>query len=186
MGSATGVGAITGEAAPGVYAVAGHWSGREGKTLKMTKIVCRSAVLAAGAGVMVALNCGVANAGQGYLATWDATGTPADVVGAHGWGRISRGFSADSLEFNASAKDTASDSHGARVYVRLVANGEAGDVYTNTQHVDASGDGTTNTSDWIVDWSSVTGGSQQVLVKECLTEQGSDYQCGSWTQVYSQ
>jgi hypothetical protein len=141
-----------------------------------------AAVLVAGATLLLGVTAGTANAAV-PPSTWDVSGTAADVVGVHGWGTIDTSIGANVLLVEANVKDTLSDSHGARVYVRVTAPDRS---YARQESVSTSGVDTTNTTEWSFSWQPPLSGEQtgSVSVKECLTEQGADYKCGSWVTVY--
>ncbi|MFE6038975.1 hypothetical protein [Streptomyces sp. NPDC056452] len=98
--------------------------------------------------------------------TWNATGTVADVVGAHAWGTFATGPAADTYVVDANIKDTKADGHGARVNIRAASSN--GSVVLVS--VSASGEGVTAEESFTL--------KAPITVQECLTEKGADYVCG--------
>ncbi|MFF9914905.1 hypothetical protein [Streptomyces sp. NPDC013457] len=123
------------------------------------------ALLTVTTAVGISLCAGTANAAAPET-PWDATGTAADVVGAHAWGSITPGPAAGTYQVNATIKDTKADSHGARVNLRASCD----DGCASLVSVSASGLNTTSSQTFTL--------KGPVTVQECLTEAGVDYICG--------
>ncbi|QUH02401.1 hypothetical protein HUO13_17760 [Saccharopolyspora erythraea] len=133
------------------------------------KTAARSAgLVAAGAAMLVAVSAGTAHAAT----NWNAQNTPADIVGAHAWGTID---DAERFILRVNIKDTAGDSHGARVYVRVT----YADGGTRSENLSASGKGVTNSTTW-----NFASSARKFEVQECLTEGGAKYECGGWHTIY--
>jgi FlaG/FlaF family flagellin (archaellin) len=133
--------------------------------MRITRLIRSGALLAVTAAVGFSLSTGTANAAIPPT-SWNATGTTADVVGAHAWGTITPGPAAGTYVFHAAIKDTKADSHGARVNLRAACEGDCVSLVS----VSTSGLDTTNSDDFTL--------KGPVTVQECLTEAGVDYICG--------
>lgn len=125
------------------------------------------------AGAVLALG---ATAGTAQAATsWTTQHTQGDVVGAHAWGSVS--LSGGRYHVTVNIRDTKSDSHGARVYIRAYyQDGWGGD---RPEVLSASGLNKENKFTWNFDDT-----TSWFEARECLTEAGADYTCGSWTKIY--
>ncbi|MCX5395704.1 hypothetical protein [Streptomyces sp. NBC_00102] len=132
--------------------------------MRLSHLLRTGAVLAVTAAVAT-LSTGTADAAV-ILTTWNATDTPADVVGAHAWGTLAPGPALGTYVVDAQIKDTKSDSHGARVNIRSACDGSCVSLVS----VSASGVDVTNTDDFTL--------KAPITVQECLTEAGVDYICG--------
>ncbi|MGW2840999.1 hypothetical protein ACWCWD_24775 [Streptomyces sp. NPDC001493] len=132
--------------------------------MRLSHLLRTGAVLAATAAAAT-LSTGTADAAV-IITTWNATDTPADVVGAHAWGTLTPGPALGTYVVNAQIKDTKSDSHGARVNIRSACDGGCVSLVS----VSASGVDVENTDDFIL--------KAPITVQECLTEAGVDYICG--------
>ncbi|MFI6639096.1 hypothetical protein [Streptomyces sp. NPDC050504] len=134
------------------------------------RTVARSAgVAAAGAALAVGVGAGTANAAA-Y--NWSATNTSADIVGAYGWGTVDQ---ADRFFVEVNVRDTASDSHGARVYLKATYND--GGVRTENRSASGLNDEDSYTYNF-------AGNVIKFEVQECLTEGGAKYRCAGWHKIY--
>ncbi|GGX70057.1 hypothetical protein [Streptomyces minutiscleroticus] len=124
--------------------------------------------VAAGTALMVGVTGGTANAATG----WTAQYTSADMVGVHAWGTIDDG---ERYILNVNVKDTAADSHGARVRIRTTYS----DGGVREENLSASGLNAVRSTTW-----NYAANATRFQVKECLTEAGVDYACGSWSTFY--
>jgi hypothetical protein len=107
---------------------------------------------------------------------WNLTGSSADMVGVWGWGAV--GTRSDGRwEVTANVKDTASDSHGARVELWTVYDcGWGGE---RNEEVSASGYNATNSDTWNYDGDTVT----MIAAREVLTEKGENWDWGGWVTL---
>ncbi|MFD6275571.1 hypothetical protein ACFWFI_08365 [Streptomyces sp. NPDC060209] len=124
-----------------------------------------SRVLVTSASAVCALALATAPGHAAAATSWNATGTVADVVGAHAWGTISAGPSAGTYTVTANIKDTKADSHGARVNLRAACDGSCVTLVS----VSASGLDEVRTGSFTL--------RAPITVQECLTEAGVDYIC---------
>ncbi|MFJ8856726.1 hypothetical protein [Streptomyces sp. NPDC102437] len=113
---------------------------------------------------------------------YTATGTYGDVVGAYGRGTYAVGYvnNVESVLTTIAITDTATDSHGARLYVRF---GLATGGSSQPSSVSASGKGDYQTKAISFPRINISNGEDAIQVKECLTEAGGDYSCGSWSNA---
>lgn len=113
---------------------------------------------------------------------YTATGTGADVVGAYGRGTYAVGHpnNVESVVTTIAVTDTATDSHGARLYVRF---GLATGGSSPASSVSASGKDDYRTKNISFPRINISNGEDAIQVKECLTEAGGDYSCGSWSNA---
>ncbi|MGW2280386.1 hypothetical protein [Streptomyces sp. NPDC001770] len=131
--------------------------------MRLTHLLRTGAVLAATA--VATLSTGAANAAVA-ITSWNATGTSADVVGAHAWGTFTPGPAVGTYVVHANIKDTKADSHGARLNLRGSCDGSCVSLVS----VSASGVDVENADDFTL--------KAPITVQECLTEAGVDYICG--------
>lgn len=129
------------------------------------------------AGGSLALLAVVAATGHAHAATnnWNAQFTDADVVGAHAWGTVEFGFfpggdSVEQAKITINVRDTATDSHGARAYLRVRSNWD-GSILKSAS-VSASGKDDVDSTYVLVP----RNGYGDIMVRENLTEQGADLQ----------
>ncbi|MEU9949279.1 hypothetical protein [Streptomyces sp. NPDC047939] len=114
---------------------------------------------------------------------YTATGTDGDVVGAYGRGTYAVGYpnNVESVVTTIAITDTATDSHGARLYVRF---GYAfGGGTSPASSVSASGKDDYQTRTISFPRVNISNGEDAIQVLECLTEAGGDYSCGSWSNA---
>ncbi|GII89761.1 hypothetical protein Ssi03_77510 [Sphaerisporangium siamense] len=136
----------------------------------------KSSLILAGALALSAVVASAVPAAASVTPEWTATGTAGDVVGAYGRGDLDFDANGD-IALTIAVTDTATDSHGARLYIRFgLATGGSSSPYS----VSASGSGAYQERVISYPRINVSNGDDAVQVKECLTEAGGDYSCGSW------
>lgn len=138
----------------------------------MKRCMRSAGYLAALASTVTALLLGGMSGMAGAATNWDATGTSADIVGAHAWGTID---AADRFILKVTLRDTKGDSHGARVYVRTT----YADGGTRLENLSAAGAGATKSKTW-----NYASSARKFQVQECLTEGGATYDCAGWSTIY--
>ncbi|MER7205714.1 hypothetical protein ABT340_01530 [Streptosporangium sp. NPDC000239] len=143
----------------------------KGLSMKKSALALTAGALAFGAVVVSATPAAAV-----ITPDWTASGTAGDVVGVYGRGTFVTD-SNNNAQVIIAVTDTASDSHGARLYIRF---GLAAGGTTSPYSVSASG--TSAYQEKAVSYPRVnlSIGSDMIQVKECLTEAGGDYSCGSW------
>lgn len=133
--------------------------------------------VAAGAGVLAF--AGIAATGTPAMAasSWTAQYTDADIIGAHGYGTFEwYTTTTTTARVTATVKDTATDSHGARLYVRWERNDG---VRQDAGYVSASGKDDKATKVFSLPATQY----YAFEVMECLTEAGATMwdSCGDWS-----
>lgn len=149
-----------------------------------TRYMSRTIRLAVIGGAMglsaILMSAGPASAA--IVPDYTATGTGGDVVGAYGRGTYAVGYvnNVESVLTTIAITDTATDSHGARLYVRF---GLATGGSSQPSSVSASGQGDYQTKNISFPRINISNGEDAIQVRECLTEAGGDYSCGSWSNA---
>ncbi|MFK3983396.1 hypothetical protein ACI2K4_23810 [Micromonospora sp. NPDC050397] len=135
----------------------------------------RNGLISLGVGVALALGVGAAPAQA--ATSWNLQYTPADMVGAHAWGTV--GTRSDGRwTLTGNIRDSASDSHGARLEVWVVYDcGFGGERY---EQLDASGYLAENRMTWNGDGDTTS----MIAVREVLTEAGENWDWDSWVTIY--
>ncbi|MFB6888919.1 hypothetical protein ACFCX4_06340 [Kitasatospora sp. NPDC056327] len=151
----------------------------EGCVLRRIRFAAAGGALALSAVLMAA---GPATAAV-IVPDYTATGTDGDVVGAYGRGTYAVQYpnNVESVVTTIAVTDTATDSHGARLYIRFgLATGGSSSAYS----VSASGKDDYQTRTVSFPRINISNGEDAIQVKECLTEAGGDYSCGSWSNAH--
>ncbi|WP_143660519.1 hypothetical protein [Streptomyces sp. JHA26] len=139
------------------------------------RVLLRSAgTLTAGTALAVGLSAGTANA---VSVSWNAQYTQADISGAHAWGSVSQSTATSRIYVTTNIRDSASDSKGARVFVR--ATYQEGWGGSRTENLSASGYMAENQRTWNFDYT-----TSWIEVMECKTEGGVTETCAGWHKIW--